>query len=105
MPAPFAALEARVTRAVFARLANAAGSYLDAHGQLQSVSGIFDAPGTQGALGAYGMASTQPSFSLPTVDVPADPVGLRLTLGACDYIVAAHEPDGAGQSRLMLEAA
>ncbi len=70
-----------------------------------AVAGIFDAPLALGGVGEYGMASTQPAYTLPSVSVPANPVGLALVIGATSYVVAAHEPDGTGVSRLLLERA
>ncbi len=68
-----------------------------------AVAGIFDAPGTVGNVGEFGIASTQPIYTLASTSVPADPVGLALVCNAVTYIVAAHEPDGTGISRLVLE--
>ena len=70
-----------------------------------AVSGIFDAPLALGVVGEYGMASTQPSITLPTAQVPVDPVGTSVVVGGSTYLVAAHEPDGTGISRLLLESA
>ena len=70
-----------------------------------AVAGIFDTPLALGVVGEYGMASTQPAYTLPSVSVPANPVGLALVIGATSYVVAAHEPDGTGVSRLLLERA
>lgn len=100
MAAPFASLEQRVTSAVFKRLANA-----DALLGGVAVSGIFDAGYALGDVGPIGMSGVQPVFSLPSVSVPADPVGAILTIGARSYTVAVHEADGAGMSRLVLELA
>lgn len=69
------------------------------------VTGIFDNANALGSVGPYGMASTQPTLTLPTTSVPANPVGLSAVVGAVTYLVAAHEPDGTGVSRLLLEAA
>lgn len=71
----------------------------------QAVLGIFDAPSAQGGVGAYGMAALQPVYTLASASVPADVVGLGLVVGSTPYTVAAHEPDGTGISRLLLEAA
>lgn len=68
-----------------------------------SVSGIFDDSNSLGSVGMMGMASTAPSFVLPTASVPASPIGLPLVLGSASYLVAAHEPDGTGISVLLLE--
>ena len=59
----------------------------------------------QGSVGSYGMASTQPTLTLATASVPATPVGAAVTVGTAAYTVAAHEPDGTGVSRLLLEVA
>lgn len=70
-----------------------------------SVAVIFDNASSLGAVGPFGMASTQPSITLPTVNVPSNPVGTTVVVGAATYLVASHEPDGTGISRLLLEAA
>ena len=70
-----------------------------------TVAAIFDAAYAQGSVGSYGMASTQPTLTLATASVPATPVGAAVTVGAAAYTVAAHEPDGTGVSRLLLEVA
>ena len=70
-----------------------------------SVSAIFDNANALGSVGPYGVASTQPTLTLPTISVPANPVGLSAVVDAVTYLVAAHEPDGTGVSRLLLEAA
>lgn len=69
-----------------------------------TVAAIFDNANALGSVGPYGMASTQPTLTLPTTSVPANPVGLSAVVGAVTYLVAAHEPDGTGVSRLLLEA-
>lgn len=98
MSARFAALEDRVNRAVFRHLANAEATLSGV-----GVSGIFEAAGTVSGVGALGMASTQPTFSLPTASVAGDPVGQPLVHAGVAYTVADHEPDGTGVSRLLLE--
>lgn len=107
MAAPFAALETRLNRAVFSRLANA-DAYLD----WSPVSGIFDNDYALGAVGPFGMASSTPIFTLDSAQVPSGVVGKTLAIGEdtattsqVRYTVAAHEPDGTGVSRLLLEAA
>ena len=82
-----------------------AATYIDAHGVQQTLSGIFDAAGTVASLGSFGIATSAPSLSAPTASLPADPVGLAITLRGCDYVVAAAEPDGTGITRLLLESA
>jgi hypothetical protein len=68
-----------------------------------SVRVIFDNAYLQAAVGPIGMASSQPVAVIATASVPAEPVGLLLVVGANSYQVAAHEPDGTGTSRLLLE--
>jgi hypothetical protein len=70
-----------------------------------TVFAIFDNGNTQGNVGTLGMASTQPQLTLASTDVPTNPVGAAVLVGAVAYTVAAHEPDGTGLSRLLLEAA
>ena len=68
----------------------------------QGVQGIFDNGYALGQVG-IGMAGTQPTYTLPTASVVGEPVGQSLAIGAVTYYVAAHEPDGTGVSRLVLE--
>lgn len=70
-----------------------------------SVTAIFDAAFALGSVGPFGMASTQPALTLATANVPANPVGTTAVVGGTSYLVAAHEPDGTGISRLLLEVA
>jgi hypothetical protein len=69
------------------------------------VLAIFDNGYAFGNAGLTGMASTQPTLTLATADVPATPVGATAIVNATTYVVVAHEPDGTGVSRLLLEAA
>lgn len=78
--------------------------------QLATVGGvavgiIFDNGYALGNVGLMGMASSQPAITLKTSDVPANPVGSAVTVGSVAYVVGAHEPDGTGLSRLVLETA
>lgn len=68
-----------------------------------AVRGIFDSAFDLASVGVYGMAGSAPVFTLASSDVPANPVGLSLLASAITYTVAAHEPDGTGISRLILE--
>lgn len=70
-----------------------------------TVRAIFDDAFALGSVGPAGVASTQPVLTVPTADVPAHPVGAAVLVGASAYTVAAHEPDGTGVSRLLLERA
>jgi hypothetical protein len=69
------------------------------------VLAIFDNGYAFGNAGLTGMSSTQPSLVLATASVPTNPVGATAVVGAATYVVAAHEPDGTGISRLLLEVA
>ncbi len=100
MAAPFAALESRLNTAVLSRLSNAAVTVDGAE-----VNGIFDNGYDLATVGLSGMASTQPTFTLSTSSVPASPVGTPVVVNGTNYLVAAHEPDGTGISRLILERA
>ena len=70
-----------------------------------SVQAIFDNGYSLGNVGVVGVASSQPSLTLPTANVPANPVGSAAVVASVNYLVAAHEPDGTGMSLLLLEAA
>lgn len=70
-----------------------------------TVRAIFDAAYAAGSVGAAGMASIGPVLTLKTADVPASPVGRAAVVGAANYVVAEHQPDGTGVSLLLLEAA
>ena len=104
MAATFAALETRLTQAVFSRLSNAVATIDDDFDGIQ-VTGIFDATYVNASVGPYGMASTQPVLTLPTASLPEEYMGRRCTIGEVDYKIVAHEPDGTGISRLILELA
>jgi len=98
---PFAPLEARLNLAAVSRLANV----LCAINGAAPVAAVFDNGYAAASVGPYGMASTQPMLTLATADVPATPVGAAVVVGSTAYVVAAHEPDGTGISRLVLEVA
>lgn len=69
------------------------------------VNAIFDNGYALGSVGGFGMASTQPTLTLATANVPASPEGQAVVVNGVAYLVASHEPDGTGVSRLMLEKA
>ena len=101
MPAPFAALESRVNNAVFARLANT-------QAQLNggaAVPVIFDDLYAMGAVGVSGISTSAPVLTVATANVPANPVGKTASVNAVSYLIAEHQPDGTGVSRLLLEVA
>lgn len=98
---PFAALEQRVTRTVFARLANVEATV----GGGDPVPGIFDDVGATASVGVSGMVVTQPTVTVPTDQIPADPYGAAVSLRGRNFTVAEVEHDGTGGTRLMLEEA
>ena len=69
------------------------------------VQGIFDNGYAQASVGATGMASAQPSLTLPSALVPANPVGKMVAVGGLSYTIAHREPDGTGVDVLSLEKA
>ncbi len=98
--APFADVEAMILQGSLAMLANAIVS-IDGGAE---VGGEFDEAGTLGSVGALGMASTRPSVVVAASGVPANPVGKPIRVNANRYVIAEHEPLGAGAVRLLLEA-
>ena len=99
-PAPFSAIEARINRAMFALLSDTEATLDGA-----AVTGIFEDGYAHGSAGAIGMADTQPVFIVPTASITGEAVGQLLVANSQTYIVGAHEPDGTGVSRLILERA
>ena len=87
----------RANSAVFRRLSNANATLAGA-----AVRSIFENGYALGQVG-IGMASTQPTFTLATAGIVGEPVGQSLVIGSTTYYIAAHEPDGTGVSRLVLE--
>ena len=79
------------------------------------VLGIFDEPYARADIGYMDAASTRPTFSLPTTQLPTGPdwhnfppgelgvVDLHISVRGVDYLIVGHEPDGAGVSRLLLQ--
>lgn len=96
--APFAARETRLNTAVFAHLANTSATLGGV-----AVTGIFDNGYSAGNVGGMGIASAQPTLTLPTASVPANPVGVTAVVASASYTVAEHQPDGSGVSVLYLE--
>lgn len=70
----------------------------------ETVSVIFDNGYSLGNVGPIGMASSQPVLKLATANVPVNPVGAPVVIGEAVFSIGAHEPDGTGMSRLLLEA-
>lgn len=71
----------------------------------QAVQAIFDNGYALGSVGVTGIAGAQPALTLPSSVLGVEPVGQAVTINALAYTVAAHEPDGTGMSRLLLERA
>lgn len=82
----------------------------------RQVTAIFDNGYSLGTVGVTGMASTQPTLTLPTSDVPPqiidwlsydeepfDPINLQVSISGRTYKIVEHEPDGTGMSLLKLE--
>lgn len=69
------------------------------------VQACFESAYALGKVGNLGMASNAPSLVLLSSDTPADPVGLVAVVDGVSYLVASHEPDGTGMTRLWLEQA
>lgn len=78
---------------------------VDEHGVVVNIGVLIDMPGLSAPLGMEGMASTQPAVQMASADVRTAPVGWALAIDGVDYVVAEHQPDGTGVSRLVLEAA
>jgi hypothetical protein len=68
-----------------------------------SVSAIFNNGYSAGNVGGMGIASTQPTLTLATSDVPTNSVGLSVVARGVSYTIAEHQPDGTGVSTLYLE--
>lgn len=75
-----------------------AGFAVDATLDGVAVQGIFDEAGVVD----NGLAAVAPQFTLPTAQVPASPYGKVLTIGARNFTVREHQPDGTGVSTLVL---
>lgn len=66
------------------------------------IVGIYQAP----YAGGLGIAALDPTFRTRTLNIGASPYGQILSVpGVGDFVVRRHEPDGAGWSNLVLEAA
>jgi hypothetical protein len=74
----------------FAPFFDAQGFASDATLAGAAVRGIFDNGYALGSVGVVGMAGTQPSFTLPTAELPSPVVGLALVHAGQAYTVAAH---------------
>lgn len=113
MAATFATLETRLNLAVFKCLSNVTSDIAGI-----SVDGIFDNSYALGNVGSVGMAGSQPTWTVPTASIPPrvidwfryftepfDPLDLIVVINTVSYRIVAHEPDGTGVSRLLMELA
>ena len=66
-----------------------------------TINVIFDAE-YQAALGDDEYASTSPEVWCIASDVP-DPVGKTLVVNSTTYVIKVNQPDGTGQTRLILD--
>lgn len=73
------------------------------------VLAFFDDGFERSSVGAFGMTTSQPAITLPSAQVPANPVGVSVVVtvdgSAVPYVVAEAQPDGTGITRLLLEVA
>ena len=97
MPAPFAALEARINAAVAQHLANATADF--GGGVLVDV--IFD----NAYISPFGMDGTSPAIQCAAADVAAVVRGTGVTVNAVNYKAVRKESDGAGWTTVILELA
>lgn len=94
----FQASEQRLNNAVRARLCNAVAVIAGG----PEVGVIFDNGFAVGGVGVIGMATSQPSIELPTQDLPSQPHGASVVIGATTWRIDEHQPDGSGWSRVEL---
>lgn len=82
------------------------------------VRAVFDQVFMGSAIGDSGIASTQSVLTMQTSDLPPqiidwfryytepfNPIDLLINVADANYKIVAHEPDGTGLSRLILELA
>lgn len=101
MPAPFAALEARVNAAICGQLAN-----VNATLNGVAVQGILDAGYEDPTLAGFGAVGSSPQYTLASASVPAHPEGMALVIAsgpaAGTYKVSQAYPDATGLTVLHL---
>lgn len=93
----FTALQTRVNATAIKRLGQSV--FVDG----VNVMGIFENASTYATHSQIGYERTAPTLTVETACVPSPAVGVEVSIGNDDYVVAAHEPDGSGLSRLLLE--
>ena len=79
---------------------------VDCHINGQAVRGLFDNQYITAAplASAAGLSASAPALTVPTADIPADPVGAMVYgLDGEDWRFIEHQPDGTGMSVLLLE--
>lgn len=69
----------------------------------QAVRGIYDADYEFASLGAAGMSTSAPAFTLPSGSVPAAIFEAQLVIPAGTFRVMEARPDGTGITVLMLQ--
>lgn len=97
MPAPFAALEARLNAAAIAQLSNAVATIGAA-----SVSGVFDSAYGESLNGM--VAGFVPAFTCASADVAGVAKNTAVSVNGVSYLVEEINPDGTGITVLKLEA-
>lgn len=70
-----------------------------------AVVGQFHEAYELASVGAYGMATTAPSFALPSTSVPANVVGMAFDRSGIRYTVRGTEPGSSGVTVLILAVA
>lgn len=68
----------------------------------QAVRGNYNAPGVTPSLGDFGASAAEPSFELPSAQVPAASFDALLVIPQGRFKVREHVPDGTGLSLLLL---
>lgn len=98
MPAPFAALEARLNAVTLAKLANVMATV----GGVPDIKGIFDAAYAD----PLGIAGAVPVLLIASADAAGVVVdSTAIVVGGTTYTAAVAAPDGTGMTRLTLREA
>lgn len=103
MTAPFAAMEQRLTQAVFRHVTNASATAFNLHGVEQAFDVVFDTPTIGQFAGLVGDAV--PVALCKTADVADLTWDSGITIAGTPYTVSAASPDGTGVTRLELREA
>ena len=97
---PFAQAIADMVAAVAPMLGNVTAT-IDG----EPTTGIYTNEHSYATQGQLGYEAIRPMLTCPTADIPSPAVGAAVCIGEEDFVVFAHEPDGTGLSRLILERA